>query len=59
MTFFGSKQTGEPALGRLAHLQGVPEGHAAGLRPHDGADPHALGIVQDLAGNAYGIKITS
>ena len=34
------KQAGEPAFGRLPHLQRVPEGHAAGLRSDDGADPH-------------------
>lgn len=42
------EQAGEPAVARLPHFQRVPEGHAAGLRANDVADPHALGAVPAL-----------
>lgn len=45
------KQAGEPPLGRLPHLQGVPEGYAAGLGPDDRSDPHPLAAVPALVAN--------
>ncbi len=51
---YASKQAGELPLGRLPHLQRVPEGHAARLRAHDGADPHALRTIPALVADDQG-----
>lgn len=48
------KQAGEPAFGRLSHLQSVSEGNPV-LGPHDRADPHSLGPVPAFVAEDHGL----
>lgn len=53
------KQAGEPSLGRLPHLQSVPEGYAAGLGPNDRTDPHALASIPAFVADDQGLRLVA